>query len=298
MDNNLSKYFHEREIATAWEFGPDIVFSINEASDSPFGWGFKNDTEILAHHDVSLKDQATMMMQIYTLHLFMKRGPVIVRPDVALCQALVDTEINFNCREYKQPFEIMGVELPREIVGDLYPCLTLVWRPNESVVMGWTPIKDTGLVYYMLIGDDLPTIEDRLRLQEGVDNETDYRMLVLGTRAVLNVCMLASCRQTDVTPLPRPIRNQRQVRNRRERRLALEVFQEVRFRDLLVRPRPHYDMMGGFGGKQSKQKRRGHWRSVPHGPQSSLRKMTWINEYETHPEIEWPGGEPPTTILK
>lgn len=293
--NSLTDYFPSWQIEGAWMFGPRVIFRAPDPGEERrFYWDVRGDDRDLMMIDFSVEDKTTVLMQLLTLWKFMKKGPVIVKPDPNLGRALMDTEIRVPATSYRQPYEVMGVELPEEVAGPFHPCLMMVWRPNDRFVCAWVIIK-TGMTYFLKIGDDLPTIEDRIALQEGVEDETDYRILIQGGRLALNACLLASHRDTDLTPLPREVRNQREARNGNLRRQGLQVYQEIRYRDLVVRPRPHRDVMEGFGGRQMKQRRSGHWRNVAHGPKFSLHRWTWIDEYETHRDEVW---VPPTTIVR
>jgi hypothetical protein len=138
--------------------------------------------------------------------------------------------------------------------------------------------------------------EDRLATREGVEDATDYRLIVQGGRMAINACFLAAQRDTTLSPLPKQVRNHRMANNRQVRRAAYQEFQELRFRDLIVRPQPHYESVAG-DGRQAKQRRSGRWRNVAYGPKFSQHRWTWINEYETRPGDTWL-GQPPTTIVR
>ena len=85
------------------------------------------------------------------------------------------------------------------------------------------------------LGDDLPTMEDRLIRAEVCDDETEYNLMVLGSRIALNLCMLATFRQTELTPLPPRVHRHRRLRDQRLNRLAARHCQEVLFKDLFIR---------------------------------------------------------------
>ena len=147
------------------------------------------------------RETSTTLIMYKCLGLFQKKGPVIVRPALNLCQALLDTEIRLPTSEFRMPYPIMGIELPEAIVKPHWPSLTIVWKMFPDTVLVWTMSPNT-ICYHCLIGDDLPTMEDRLIRAEGCDDETEYNLMVLGSRIALNLCMLATFRQTEVTPLP------------------------------------------------------------------------------------------------
>lgn len=273
----LTQYFAPWQLEAAWEIGPQIKFT---SEGEKFGWESTIDMP-----GVGSEDRAVVHMQLYTLYHFMKKGPVIIRPEAALAASLMDTEIRVPVREYRQPFEIMGVVDQDRLV--------IVWNP-PGMLNAWV-MDSAGMTYYLKIGPDLPTIEDRIALREGVEDARDYRYLVQGGRLAINACMLAAHRATDLSPLPKQVANHRMAHNRQLRRAALQVPQELRFRDLIIKPRPSYDAMGGFG-RLPKQRRSGHWKNAAHGPKFSLHRWVWVNEYETRKDEPW--DQPPTTILE
>jgi hypothetical protein len=98
------------------------------------------------------------------------------------------------------PYPIMGIELPEAIVKPHWPSLTIVWKMFPDTVLVWTMSPNT-ICYHNLLGDDLPTMEDRLIRAEACDDQTEYNLMVLGSRIALNLCMLATFRQTELTTL-------------------------------------------------------------------------------------------------
>ncbi len=196
------------------------------------------------------------------LGLFQKNGPVIVRPALNLCQALLDTEIRLPTSEFRMPYPIMGIELPEAIVKPHWPSLTIVWKMFPDTVLVWTMSPNT-ICYHNLIGDDLPTMEDRLIRAEACDDQTEYNLMVLGSRIALNLCMLATFRQTELTPLPPRVQRHRRLRDQRLNRLAARHCQEVLFKDLFIRDHAHQDYREGTGSRMATQHRRGHWKRSP-----------------------------------
>jgi hypothetical protein len=233
----------------------------------------------------------------YGFRLFREKGPVIVRPTLNLCQALLDTEIRLPASAFRMPYPIMGIELPEAIVKPHWPSLTIVWKMFPDTVLVWTMSMNT-ICYHDLIGDDLPTIEDRLIKAEACDDETEYNLMVLGFRIALNLCMLATFRQTELTPMPTRVQRHRRLRGPRLNRLAARHCQEVLFKDLFIREHSHEDYHDGTGSRMAAQHRRGHWKRVAHGEKFSLRKWLWINDYWTHKDEVEPGQRAPTIILK
>ena len=82
-------------------------------------------------------------------------------------------------------------------------------------------------------------MEDRLIRAEACDDETEYNLMVLGSRIALNLCMLATFRLTELTSLPPRVQRHRRLRDPRLNRLAARHCQEVLFKDLFIRERPH-----------------------------------------------------------
>jgi hypothetical protein len=243
------------------------------------------------------RETSSTLIMYKSLGLFQKKGPVIVRPGLNLCQALLDTEIRLPTSEFRMPYPIMGIELPEAIVKPHWPSLTIVWKMFPDTVLVWTMSPNT-ICYHNLLGDDLPTMEDRLIRAEACDDETEYNLMVLGSRIALNLCMLATFRLTELTTLPLRVQRHRRLRDQRLNRLAARHCQEILFKDLVIRDRPHQDYQPGTGDRLAAQHRRGHWKRVAYGEKFSQRKWSWINDYWTHVDEIEPGRKPPTIILK
>jgi hypothetical protein len=94
------------------------------------------------------------------------------------------------------------------------------------------------ICYHNLLSDDLPTMEDRLIKAESCDDETEYNLMVLVSRIALNLCKLATFRQTELTPLPPRVQRHRRLRDQRLNRLAARHCQEVLFKESLARSSP------------------------------------------------------------
>jgi hypothetical protein len=115
---------------------------------------------------------------------------------------------------------------------------------------------------------------------------------------MLNLGMLATFRQTELTPLLPRVQRHRRLRDQRLNRLAARQCQEVLFKDLFIREQHHEDLQRCTGGHMPAQHRRGHRKRVAHGEKFSLRKWLWINDYWTHKDEVEPGQRPLTIILK
>ena len=202
------------------------------------------------------RETSSTLIMYKSLGLFQKKGPVIVRPGLNLCQALLDTEIRLPTSEFRMPYPIMGIELPESIVKPHWPSLTIVWKMFPDTVLVWTMSPNT-ICYHNLLGDDLPTMEDRLIRAEACDDETEYNLMVLGSRIALNLCMLATFRLTELTSLPPRVQRHRRLRDQRLNRLAARHCQEIRFKDLVIRDRPHQEYQPGTGDRLAAQHRGG-----------------------------------------
>ena len=172
------------------------------------------------------RETLTTLIMYKCLDLFQRKGPVIVRPALNLCQALLDTEIRLPASEFRMPYPIMGIEQPESIVKPHWPSLTIVWKMFPDTVLVWTMSPNT-VCYHCLIGDDLPTMEHRLIKAEACDDQTEYNLMGVGSRIALNLCMLATFRQTELTPLPPRVHRHRRLRDQRLNRLAARHCQEV-----------------------------------------------------------------------
>ena len=295
----LLRYFPAALLDLTWEIESQLDVSRN--NDGPH----KVTVEAIGPLAVELinsrqfpdKETSSTLIMYKCLGLFQKKGPVIVRPALNLCQALLDTEIRLPASEFRMPYPIMGIELPESIVKPHWRSLTIVWKMFPDTVLVWTMSPNT-ICYHTLIGDDLPTIEDRLIKAEACDDETEYNLMVLGSRIALNLCMLATFRQTALTPLPPKVQRHRRLRDERLNRLGARHCQEVLFKDLFIRERPHDHEGEGTGIRMAAQHRRGHWKRVAHGEKFALRKWLWINDYWTHKDEVESGQKAPTIILK
>jgi hypothetical protein len=300
--SELTKYFPADILDGAWDKGGEYVFEVVTHPDGVSAFRVRGTTleadshlQFVAEHR-GTTDATIVAMQVKSLHDYMRQGPVIIKPSNELCDALKDTEIRVPVSDYRMPFNVMGVELPPSVVGDFFPCLTMVWKFKPNGLIVWTMPKDM-VTYHGRYGDDMP-IEERLTQEENVDNDSDRCLMVTGSRIALNLCMLAGEYQTTTTPLPQRVRRHRQVKDPRLNRLAARHAQEVVVRDLVI-SRPDIrkdDGAGGGGAQQVSQHRRGHWKRQPYGPRHTLRKYMWIHPYFTHKDQR--GDRPPTVILE
>ena len=274
----LHRYFPAVFLALTWDLESQLeVERTNDGSDNvsvqsngPLA------VKLIKNGWFPERETSPTLIMYKCLGLFQKKGPVIARPALNLCRALLDTEIRLPTSEFRMPYPIMGIELPEAIVKPHWPSLTIVWKMFSDTVLVWTMSPNTTC-YHCLLGDDLPTMEDRLIKAKGCDDETECNLMVLGSRIALNLCMLATFRQTELTPLPPRVQRHRRLRDQRLNRLATRHCQEVLFKDLFIGDRPHEDSQEGIGSRMAPQHRRGHWKRVAHGEKFLLRKWLWIN---------------------
>jgi hypothetical protein len=296
--NDLTDYFPTFQLETAEEFGKHLAADLDTNRDPPIRYEATGPRgyEILDDKRLSVEDRCVIAMQMISLRRFMHSGPIIIRPAPELCELMAVTEVRINAADYRQPYEVIGVELPRSLVGDDHPCLVMVWNPQPGIIMCWCSVRRTGMTYHNRISIDLPTIEDRLIQGEAYcDDEREHAIMVRGQRLAINLCLLMAHRSTDLTPLPPKVARNRRAGDPRLRALARRQFQRVIFRDLVVKPSPR-SIGGGGGIEQNAQLRKGHWKMVPHGIKMSLRKLAWIEPYWTKGGED--EGERPITIYE
>jgi hypothetical protein len=295
---DLTKYYSAKELDLAWVISPDMEY-IRDEDGGPSIFTKGNIAPKIATCDfMSQLDRKIVLSSMKMLGELMHQGPVVIRPGLALAEALLDTELNFSSSDYHQPFKVMAVEIPDEILGIHAPGLALVYQVFPCHVI--TCIRGyNNVTFHAHVGDDLPTIEDRITQLEWADTEEEAKLVLKVWRIAINACLLAATRQTKTTVLPENVaKKRRRKQDPRVQQLAARHCQEILFRDLII-----YDRVKtGTGGKETgvtygPQNRRGHWKKIPFGPKHSLRRLQWINDYWTHREIKF-GDEKPTIIMK
>lgn len=296
---DLTTYYDKFILEASWDAGGEIGVEPSGDGFRVFSTGPVGDAFLDAHLSAGPRyDPAAIGIQAAALHRFMRQGPVIIRPKVDLCEALRDSEIRVPVVEYKIPFDVIGVDLPREIVGEFHPCLFLIWKFCDVGLAVLVEDRKNHILYHMKYGMDMPSIEERLVIAEGADTDAEKDLLVTGSRIALNLGMMASQRKTMTTPLPPKVERHRRQRDDRLNRLAARHVREMVFRDLVLTERPRLtgESRGEDHGKMPPQVRRAHWRRVCVGPKGSLRKWKWISQYYTGDPDE--RGDLPTVILK
>jgi len=299
--DDLTRYFPKEALQLSWDVYDELEIERGESTtshDVRIGDRGPLAEQLLSGTEIPRSEIAPTALAYRCLGLWMRQGPVIIRPNLDLCRALHETEIRVSTREFRMPFPIIGVELPEEIVGRHKGSLTMAWKMFPDTVMLWTLSKYNQVMYHTMIGDTrTPTIEDQLILAEGADDEDEVRLVVLGGRVACNLVMLAAHRQISTTPLPTKTVRHRQGRDPKLQHLAARQFQQIVFRDLVLKARPSsYTPPATFSDlRMAPQHRRGHWRRVVHGPRiENKRRWTWISDYLTGGEDD---GPKPSVVL-
>ena len=293
----LTKYFDTGELNLAWAMRDQILYTYDDKHELViYGTGIAQ--KIAECGVISQLDKKIVLSSAKILGEFMCQGPVIIRPGLALSNALLDTELNFSLQDYHQPFQAMAVEIPDEILGIHGPALAFVYQPFPLELVACLRSKATKATYNIHVSTDLPTIEERVAQNEWADTDDEGKFLHQVWRIAINACLLAATRQTRTEPLHEKIAKKRAKKDQRLRQLAARHCQEILFRDLLI-----YDRVKtGSSGEETDitygpQRRRGHWKKVHYGPKFSLHRMQWLNPYWTHRDLKF-GTESPTIVMK
>jgi hypothetical protein len=293
----LTRYFDAGELNLAWAMRDQVKY-IYDADNELVIHGSGLAQKIAECDMISALDKKIVLSSQKILGEFMFQGPVIIRPGLALSNALLDTELNFSLQDYHQPFKAMAVEIPNEILGAHGPALAFVYQPFPLEMIVWLRSKMNHATYSSHVSTDLPTIEERIAQLEWADTDEEGKFFHHVCRIAINACLLAATRQTKTTPLPDKIAKKRAKKDPRLQQLAARHCQEILFRDLVI-----YDRVKtGSGGEETDvtygpQHRRGHWKKISFGPQHSLRRLQWINDYWTHKTLKF-GTEPQTIVMK
>lgn len=296
----LTKYVAADELNWSWAMRDQLYYTYDENHKLViYGKGVAS--KIATCEGLSELDRKIVLAWVKTIGELMHQGPVIIRPGLALSKALLDTQLNFSITDYRQPFKAMAVEIPDEILGPHGPCvLVFVYQPfpGELVISLRSKIGEGKTTYNIHIGNDMPTIEERAAAMEWADTPEEGEFFHGVCRIAINACLLAATRQTKTESLPDKIAKKRAKRDPRLRQLAARHCQEISFRDLIIYDRVKTGSDGGETGVvYGPQHRRGHWKKIPYGPQHSLRRLNWINDYWTHKALKF-GVESQTIVMK
>src|SRR3954447_22901192 len=98
----LSRYFSNGALAAAWQIGPS--FTVTESLEGVH----------FTYPGGLLPGEAESVPLTGCLYNYMRQGPVIARPSLALCRTLANTDLPVTLEDYRQPWPILGVEWPAE----------------------------------------------------------------------------------------------------------------------------------------------------------------------------------------
>lgn len=279
----LLRYYPKVFLDFVYENGDDFTISMSENGCRVEALTAKA-LAMLESNTYSEQDRAISAMEYKCMYRMMKEGPIIIRPQLNVCHAMAQTEIKIPVEDFKMPYSIMGVELNQEIIGPLGPALMVVWKVGPSDVLIWGMSPKNMICYHSLL-NRRDTIEGWLGELVSDYDKDEHAFLRVGGRIACNLIMLASQRQTTLTPLSPRTAKHRRGNDERLLRLAARECQELIFRDLFIRKSPSKSgEVIPLGYTQEAQHRRGHWKNQPHGPRNSLRKYLFVNDYWTKKE--------------
>jgi hypothetical protein len=283
---DLTRFYDPRMLEQAFVDGPKIAITPLENS---LRTELRSD---LAEAARRLGEQASIVaLTLKAIATFLNQGPVIIRPPLALCRALANTDIPLTVGDYRQPFPALGVELPREITGHAYPALTMVWHAHPRGLVVLTNSRKTPYTFHLVLMDgalgEPPTIEGQLRRCQPVNpNEQDEALLVHAPRIALNLGLLATFKDYDLGDLPHKVKRNRTHRDTRVRHLAQRHAQILGIRDLDLflqwkKPSPNTEPSAVEGRTQPAHFRRGHWKRIACGSEHKDHRLGWIEPYWT-----------------
>lgn len=237
------------------------------------------------------RDQIDLLC-VHALAETLRGGAKVMRPSVEVCRVLSHVDLHLHLSDYAQPYEGMGVIIPKEIAGTATDLLTAChWRPGLGIHVS-TFVGEYLL--YQTIGPHWPhTIEEHFGVNNGFlehavaeDAEGLCKQI---TRIVLNLGLLAVERGVREVPLD-PQAQRRRHRAKYEIRfgeLAALDAQEVIIQDLdiFLKNSSSSSWEEGDGeGRQRMHRRRGHWKMQPHGPGRSQHKRIFVHSYLVNAE--------------
>ena len=265
---DLATYFHPDNLAAAHRLGPLIRYE---------------EGRLIVPKPLSGLGDGPNLVQLKCLECFL-RNPVIVRPPLALCRTLTNTDLPISQAEYRQPWPVLGIEWPEGIGAPR--SLTLLWRPDPTRVWIFTPTGEapSKILHTHFSG---PADLDGHLADTPIDGLTqaDEATSRHVSRMALNLGLLLTYKSHRLTRLPEHVlRNRRHpdpaTRQRAGRQAQLVILKNL---DMLLKwqgKRPEV-AAEGQGRTLPPQFRRGHWKRVAHGPGHSLRRLDWIEPYWT-----------------
>lgn len=292
---DLLRYLRQDQVETARHVAHNDPISVY-APDDP------SDLRRMVHASPALRmalylgsgeiPEATDLLSLHALAETVRGGAKVIRPSVEVCRTLSHVDLHLHLGDYAQPYEGMGVVIPKEITRTPTDLLAAChWAPGLGIHVA-TYVGEYLL--YQTIGPHWPhTIEEHF----GVNNEFLEHVVAehpqeLGkriTRIVLNLGLFAVERGVTEVPLG-PKAQWRRRRARYEERfaeLAARDAQEVVVQDLdlFLNRTPASSSEGVEGGwRQRMHRRRGHWRMQPHGSGRSQRKRIFVHSYLVNAE--------------
>lgn len=217
------------------------------------------------HHGVS-----SMAMLLRAQRLILTQGPRVFRPTYQQCLAVEQVEVGVPLRDYRQPYEVMLIDLPSEYAtarGAESPYL--VYRSHDAL-FGYLLIPPSGEIYFFL-SDANRVLEETLSDIAGDLDQERVRRVRLVERVVMNCCLLLTPyahRLVDLGSRSAFRENQRR-RRRRGDATPLRMPQEIRLVqhiDFHVEDRVLPSAtQGGTGDSVQPHWRKGHWRRQAFG---------------------------------
>jgi hypothetical protein len=217
---------------------------------------------------------------MWALSTWLVNGPKVFRPSAEQCQALEQIEVRLPVDEYAQPYPALLIDLPKEryapftsvlchfsqVYGPVLTC-SLFSEGNMNDIVTAVAAKDGD------IERSLGTFDD--------DCASLAHVFLKALRVAVNACLalvnygsqhaalFPHEERSDVKLAAEDSERGQRARERLKTSLQLVTFkQEVK----LHKTEGGGSDSEGTGGEKCCHWRRGHWHSVPHGPQRSLRK--------------------------
>jgi hypothetical protein len=299
---NLTRYFSHKDLKLAYETHKTVSVIPNS----------RGTLDIIDTEGKGRKAKYTYpevgfysLMVLKCVGEFMASGPVIIRPTVETCREFLNTEVRIPFKDYRQPFPIVGVELPREIMADVKPSLLLMWHLDSSHIISFNEVyvqqTNQRSSHIAIINDKHHTIEDaiiRAHDQCNADTREITNNIRQYVHIALNLCLLAANREIRTTKLDKHAERHRRARDNEHQFLGAMEYQEIVFRHIARPehiPRPFDYVPGTQGREQAAQRRSGHNKWVWYGPGKKQKKLIWVDAYYTKGGP--PEGKDPQTII-
>lgn len=236
-------------------------------------------------------------------------GPKVFQPTVEDCEALENTACTMAFEDYKQPFPVVIIELPKEYRQKLAkmwnqpkgPSHVIVHHEPEKGFITVNAFFDRGNIIshitparpeYKTIEDAITYNQDKPEVRGAGD---DFKVAELAQRLAVNFCMvmvLLGVRQTG--PLDPDAYNKAKKMSRRKDRHHRELGQKLvnsamfkvefieqkikLFEEEFIEPRKQDEKTSTdiVHASPKPHWRRGHYRQQPCGHQFTLRKLVFI----------------------